>query len=306
VLKGSLQKFQHSLFVLWAAVTTTFFLLHLTPGDPVLLVFGDSLNPQDYQLMKERLGLHLPLLKQYTTYIVNLLGGNLGLSFRTELSVTGEIVAKLPATFELALASIFLSITVGIPTGAVMARRVTAASDKIIGFFTLAGISTPSFILAPVLVSVFAVNLDWLPISERHGFASLILPAFSLGLPLACALARMTRASLLENLNDEYIRVARAKGVGEGSILFKHALANSMGPIVTLLSQQIGAVLTGVVLVETIFDWPGLGELVYRAIQSRDYPLVQGSVLVIASTYVLANTLADIAYSWANPRIELK
>lgn len=293
-----------TLLVLWGVCTATFLLLHIIPGDPVDIMLGDNARVEDKIALRHDLGLDQPLGQQYLSFFSNLSRGELGQSFRSQKPITTEISDHLPPTFELAFSSMLFALIVGLPLGILAAVKKYTWMDHLIEGLTLTGLSLPSFFLAPLLIIVFSIKLDLLPVSERNeGWGSLILPAVSLGFGLSAVLIRMTRASFLEVLNEDYIRTARAKGLQEKIVFFKHALKNALTPIVTVISLQFGAVLTGVVITETIFDWPGLGILFYNSLQSRDYPLAQACVLCIAVIYVLVNLLTDFAYVWVNPRL---
>jgi ABC-type dipeptide/oligopeptide/nickel transport system permease component len=229
--------------------------------------------------------------------------GDLGTSFRTSQPVTTAIAERIPATVELALASMLVAVLVALPLGIIAAVRRATFADYTAMTIALAGISIPNFWLGPMLAIVFAVQLGWLPVSGRGGWQSLVLPAISLGAALAAILARMTRASLLEELRELYVRAARARGVSSSRAILGHALRNSLIPLVTILGLQFGAVLTGAVITETIFAWPGVGRLLIQSISFRDYPLVQGCILLIAITYVSVNLVTDLVYGALDPRI---
>jgi ABC-type dipeptide/oligopeptide/nickel transport system permease component len=292
--------------VLFGVATLVFSLIHLVPGDPAQAMLGEGAAPQDVEDLRSRLGLDRPLVEQYSAFVRGALRGDLGVSFRTGQTVTDMIVERMPATIELALAAMVVTIVVSLPLGIIAAVWRGTAIDHSAMTFALAGISIPSFWLGPLLAIVFAVELGWLPVSGRGGVGSLVLPAVSLGLALAAILARMTRASLLEELHQLYVRAARARGVSTSRSIVGHALANSLVPVVTIVGAQFGAVLTGAVITETIFAWPGIGRLLIQSIGFRDYPMVQGCILLIAMTYVAVNLLTDILYGVLDPRIRLQ
>ena len=292
-----------TLFVLWGVCSITFLLLHLTPGDPVDIMLGENASVTDKAAFRHELGLDQSLGRQYGDYFTKLLHGDLGQSFIHHRPVMSEIFDAMPATIELAFASLVLAIIVSLPLGVFSASFCGGWFDRAVILYSLIGISTPSFWLAPSLIWIFSIKLDWLPVSERAGFTSIILPAISLAFGLSATILRMTRANLLEVLHENYIRVAQSKGLGFFSILFKHALKNALTPVITVLNLQLGAVLTGVVIIETIFDWPGLGILLFTALQERNYPLVQGCVVVIAGIYILVNLITDVAYVLVDPRL---
>ncbi len=289
--------------VLLGVATLVFSLIHLVPGDPAQAMLGDGASATDVADLRTRLGLDRPLLEQYGRFMSGLVRGDLGTSFRTSQPVATAIAERIPATVELALASMLVAVLVALPLGIIAAVRRATFADYTAMTIALAGISIPNFWLGPMLAIVFAVQLGWLPVSGRGGWQSLILPAISLGAALAAILARMTRASLLEELRELYVRAARARGVSSSRAILGHALRNSLIPLVTILGLQFGAVLTGAVITETIFAWPGVGRLLIQSISFRDYPLVQGCILLIAITYVSVNLVTDLVYGALDPRI---
>jgi ABC-type dipeptide/oligopeptide/nickel transport system permease component len=289
--------------VLLGVATLVFALIHLVPGDPVHAMLGESAAPADVALLRTRLGLDRPLIVQYASYMKGVATGNLGRSLRTDQPVARVIAERMPATAELALAALVLAIGTAIPLGILAAVRAGKAVDYAATTLSLVGISMPTFWLGPLLALVFSVALGWLPVSGRGTLAHLVLPAVTLGAPLAAVLARMTRASMLEELREPYVLAARARGVSIARAVVKHAFRNSLVPIVTVVGLQLGSVLTGAVITETIFAWPGVGRLLVQSIGARDYPAVQGCILLIAATYVAANLLVDLLYGWLDPRI---
>jgi ABC-type dipeptide/oligopeptide/nickel transport system permease component len=289
--------------VLIGVATLVFSLIHLVPGDPAQAMMGDGAAPQDVAELRKNLGLDQPLLTQYVSFLRHAVTGDLGVSFRTGQPVTQMVVERMPATAELAIASMIVAIVLAIPLGVVAAVYRGTAVDYGAMTFALAGVSIPNFWLGPLLAIVFAVELGWLPVSGRGTLAHLVLPSISLGLALAAILARMTRASLLDELNELYVRAARARGVSRAASITTHALRNSMVPLLTIIALQFGAVLTGAVITETIFAWPGIGRLLIQSIGFRDYPMVQGCILLIAVTYVTVNLLTDLMYGVLDPRI---
>jgi peptide/nickel transport system permease protein len=292
--------------VLLGVATLVFSLIHLVPGDPAQAMLGDGAAPQDVAELRVSLGLDQPLLTQYGSFLRHALGGDLGKSFRTGQPVTTMIAERVPATAELAVAAMIVAIAIAIPLGVVAAVWRGTAIDYGAMTFALAGVSIPNFWLGPLLAIVFAVELGWLPVSGRGTVANLVLPAISLGLALAAILARMTRASLLDELNELYVRAARARGVSAAGAITSHALRNSLLPLLTIIALQFGAVLTGAVITETIFAWPGIGRLLIQSIGFRDYPVVQGCILLIAVTYVTVNLVTDVMYGVLDPRIRLE
>ena len=289
--------------VLLGVATLVFSLIHLVPGDPVQSMLGESASPEDITEMRGRLGLDRPLYAQYVSFLKGIASGNLGTSLRTNQAVTAAIAERLPATFELAFAAMFVATLIAIPLGIVAAVGAGTHVDHAATTLALLGISVPNFWLGPLLAIVFSVTLGWLPVSGRGTAAHLILPAITLGAPLAAVLARMTRASVIEELRELYVLAARARGASRVRAVLKHAFRNSLIPIVTVLGLQFGAVLTGAVITETIFAWPGVGRLLIQSISFRDYPLVQGCILLIAVTYVAMNLLTDLVYGLLDPRI---
>lgn len=292
--------------VLWGVGTLVFLLLHLVPGDPVEIMLGESALPAAKESLRASLRLDRPISEQYIGFWAGLARGDLGESLISRKPVASLIAERIPATFSLTAAALAWAVAVSLPLGVLAAAFRRRFLDRAALLYSVLGVSVPSFWIGPLLMLVFSLKLGWLPVSEREGAASYILPAITLGLGLSAVLTRMTRATMAEVLTQDYITTARSKGLSPAAIYLKHALKNALIPVITLLALQLGGLLAGALITETIFDWPGLGELVFRAIQARDFPLVQGCVLVIAFIYVLVNTLADIAYTLVNPRIELK
>ncbi len=289
--------------VILGVATLVFSLIHLVPGDPAQAMLGESASQKDVADLRARLGLDRPLPQQYVNFLRGLVRGDLGTSFRTGQPVTTAILERVPATVELAFAAMTVAMIVALPLGIIAAVRQGTFADYTAMTIALGGISIPNFWLGPMLAIIFSVQLGWLPVSGRGGWESLILPAISLGAALAAILARMTRASLLEELRELYVRAARARGVSRGRAIIRHALRNSLIPLVTILGLQFGAVLTGAVITETIFAWPGIGRLLIQSIGFRDYPMVQGCILLIAVTYVTVNLVTDLMYGVLDPRI---
>ena len=289
--------------VLIGVATLVFSLIHLVPGDPVQTMLGESASPQDVAQMRTRLGLDRPLYVQYLSFAGGALRGDLGTSLRTSQPVSEAILERMPATLELAAAAMLVAIVVAIPLGVIAAVRKDTPIDHAATTLALLGISMPTFWLGPLLAIVFSIWLGWLPVSGRGSLANLVLPAVTLGAPLAAILARMTRATVLEELRELYVTAARARGASEMRVVLAHALRNSLIPIVTVVGLQFGSVLTGAVITETIFSWPGVGRLLVQSISARDYPAVQGCILLIAITYVSMNLLVDVLYGFLDPRI---
>jgi ABC-type dipeptide/oligopeptide/nickel transport system permease component len=289
--------------VLLGVATLVFSLIHLVPGDPVETMLGEAAAPRDVVALRTRLGLNQPLYVQYFRFLKGAATGDLGISLRTNQPVSVTIRERVPATVELALASMILAAAIAIPIGVFSAARAGSFADHFSVILSLVGISLPNFWLGPLLAILFSIELGWLPVSGRGTFAHLVLPAITLGTPLAALLARITRASVLEELREPYVTAARARGLSPLHVLLAHAFRNSLVPIVTVAGLQFGVLLTGAVITETIFAWPGIGRLLVQSIAARDYPTVQGCVLLIAATYVAVNLLVDVLYGYLDPRI---
>lgn len=289
--------------VLFGVATLVFSLIHLVPGDPVQAMLGESAAPKEVADLRGRLGLDRPLYVQYGSFLKGLAVGDLGTSLRTNQPVTRAIAERLPATAVLAVAAIGVALVVAIPIGILSAVRAGTPVDHVAMTLALLGISMPTFWLGPLLAIIFSIMLGWFPVSGFGTPAHLVLPALTLGAPLAAVLARMTRASVIEELRELYVLAARARGVSRARAVLRHAFRNSLIPIVTILGLQIGALLTGAVITETIFAWPGVGRLLIQSISFRDYPIVQGCILLIALTYVGMNLLTDLVYGLLDPRI---
>jgi ABC-type dipeptide/oligopeptide/nickel transport system permease component len=289
--------------VLVGVATLVFLLIHLVPGDPAAAMLGESASPADLAGLRERLGLDRPLLTQYAEFLGGLVTGDLGTSFRYGTPVSREIGLRLGATAQLAIVAIVVAIAIAIPLGIVGALYRGRAIDQAAMTVSLAGIAMPNFWLGPLLAFVFSIELGWLPVSGTGTWRHLVLPAATLGAALAALTARMTRASLIDELGELYVLAARARGLSRLAAVVRHALRNSLIPVVTIVGLQLGSVLTGTIITETIFSWPGVGRLLIQAISFRDYPLVQGCILLIAVTYVAMNLLVDVVYAWLDPRI---
>ncbi|TVQ87995.1 MAG: ABC transporter permease [Chromatiaceae bacterium] len=294
-----------ALVVMFGVSTLVFLLLHLIPGDPVDAMLGETARAADREELRQALGLHLPVYAQYQRYLGGLLRLDLGQSLRDQRPVAALLAERLPATALLAVAALSVALLLALPLGVLAARHRGRALDGAAMSFSLLGISLPNFWLGPLLILVFSLWLGWTPVSGNDGPVSLILPALTLGTGLAAILARMVRASVLEVLNEDYVRTARAKGLSEVQVLRHHALRNAWLPVLTLVGLQLGGLLGGAVITETVFAWPGIGSLTVEAIQARDYPVVQGCVLLISLITVLINTLTDLLYARIDPRIGL-
>jgi peptide/nickel transport system permease protein len=285
------------------AITLVFALIHLIPGDPIEVMLGETATAADKEELRRSLGLDLPLLSQYRNFLTDLATGNLGQSLYEQASVTKMIGARLPATFELALCAMIAAIVISFPLATLAAVRRGGWLDRLALLFSLLGLSLPNFWLGPMLMIIFSIQLGWTPVSGRGGLNHLLLPALTLGLGMAAILTRILRASLLQVIHEDYVQTARAKGLSERRVWLKHTLRNALLSVITILSLQFGALLAGSLITETIFSWPGIGRLTVQAIQTRDYPLVQGCVLVIAISYVLVNFFTDLLYKLVDPRV---
>ena len=289
---------------IFGVVTLVFLIIHLIPGDPVEIMLGETATLTDKAKLRADLGLDLPISVQYFRFITNLVQGDFGMSFHFRQPAFDLIIKRLPATIELSLGALVVALMISVPLGILSAAKQYSFIDQTSLFVALLGVSMPNFWLGPLLIIIFSINLGWLPVSGRGDITHLLLPAITLGSSMAAILTRMIRSSLLDILNEEYIKTARAKGLPEQIILFKHALRNALLPVVTILGLQFGSLLAGSIITETIFSWPGIGRLTIQAIISRDYALVQGCVMIIALGYVFINLLTDLLYVWIDPRIK--
>jgi ABC-type dipeptide/oligopeptide/nickel transport system permease component len=289
--------------VTWLVVSVVFLLIHLVPGDPVAQMLGEGATAGDIAVLRHQYGLDLPLGVQYARYWRGVLHGDLGHSLRLNDAVTHLIATRYPYTLELTVAAIALALVLAVPAGVVAALHRGRWRDNAVGVVSLFGLSFPAFALGPIAILFFSIKLGWLPVSGAGSPAHLVLPAVTMGSALAAILTRMVRTAMLEELGQDYVRTARAKGLPEHTVLYRHALRNALIPIVTLVGLQFGALLAGAIVTETIFSWPGVGRLTISAISNRDYPLVQGCILAIGMTYIVVNLLTDVMYAALNPRI---
>jgi ABC-type dipeptide/oligopeptide/nickel transport system permease component len=289
--------------VIWLVVSIVFLLIHLVPGDPIQQMLGEGATSADLQAARHAYGLDVPIGQQYVNYWRGVLHGDLGQSLRFNRNVAGVIAERYPFTLQLTLAGLAVALVLSVPAGVHSARRRNRWDDRVISFVSLLGLSFPNFALGPILILFFAIKLGALPVSGSGTFANLVLPAITLGGSLAAILTRMVRTSMLEELGQDYIRTARAKGLPERTVVYRHALRNAVIPVLTVVGLQFGALLAGAIVTETIFSWPGIGRLTIQAISNRDYYLVEGCILAIGLTYVAVNFLTDLLYSVANPRI---
>jgi peptide/nickel transport system permease protein len=291
------------LTVIFGVLLLTFLLIHLVPGDPVEVMLGESASSADRDALRSELGLNQPLLQQFGTYLNKLAHGDFGHSIHTKASITELIQTRYPATLKLALLSLIIGLVLGIPLGIYSALKAGHWQDILVTVVSARLSAMPAFWLGPVLMLIFAVWLGWLPVSGMESGTSIILPAATLGFGLSAILTRMTRTSLLEVLNDDYIRTARAKGLSERVVILRHALRAALLPIITIVGLQMGSLLAGAVITETIFSWDGIGRLLVESIEKRDYPVTQACVLVVALSYVVVNLLTDLLYQLADPRV---
>jgi ABC-type dipeptide/oligopeptide/nickel transport system permease component len=289
--------------VLWLVVSVVFLLIHLVPGDPIQQMLGEGASSADIQAARHAYGLDVPIGQQYLNYWNGLLRGDLGRSLRLDQPVSRVIAQRYPQTLQLTVASMIVALLISIPAGVRSARRRNRWDDRALSFASLLGLSFPNFALGPILILFFAIYLGLLPVSGSGTPVHLVLPAITMGGALAAILTRMVRTAMLEEMNQDYIRTARAKGLSENAVVYKHALRNALVPVLTVVGLQFGALLAGAIVTETIFSWPGIGRLTITAIGNRDYYLVQGCILMIGLTYVAVNFTTDFFYSLANPRI---
>jgi peptide/nickel transport system permease protein len=314
------------LLVVWTVVSLVTVLIELVPGDPAVAVLGDQATPEQYAQFRQKHGLDRPPFffsfprdnqnerhfvwhgtdNRYTDYWIGILHGDMGLSFRNDQPVVKLILERYPATIELALIAMLFAVLIALPLGVLAGTNRGTWIDSGASVVALVGISLPGFVIGPMLVYIFAVKLGWLAPSGRFDWSDIILPAFTLGAALSAILTRMVRSSVIEELGEDYVRTARAKGLNERTVIYKHVLKNGLIPVVTILGLQLGILLAGAIITEKIFGWPGLGLLLVEdGIGKRDYRVVQGCVLVISMTYIVANMITDLVYRWLDPRIRV-
>ena len=303
MLRYVLTRLLYMVPVIWLVVTVVFLLIHLVPGDPIQQMLGEGATTADLQAARHAYHLDVPIGRQYVDYCKGLLRGDLGRSIRFDQPVGRIIAQRYPSTLQLTLASMFVALVLSIPAGVRSARRRNRWDDRLLSFVSLWGLSFPNFAMGPILILFFAIKLGLLPVSGSGSPAHLVLPAITMGGALAAILTRMVRTSMLEELGQDYIRTARAKGLSENVVVYKHALRNALVPVLTVVGLQFGSLLAGAIVTETIFAWPGIGRLTVQAISNRDYYVVQGCILAIGLTYVGVNFITDLLYSLANPRI---
>jgi len=308
-MKQTLTRLVLTVPVVWLVVSLVFLLIHLVPGDPIEQMLGDGATPADTKALRHEIGLDRPLHEQYLRYWNGVVHGDLGSSIRLHETVAHLIAARYPYTIALTLTALGLALSLALPAGILAAIRRGRWLDQALSVVSLFGLSVPGLALGPLLILVFAIVLGWLPVSGANSGGGraidwhyLILPSIAMGASLAAILTRIVRTAMLEELGQDYIRTARAKGLSEPAVVCRHAFPNALVPIVTVVGLQFGALLAGAIVTETIFSWPGLGRLTVSAISNRDYALVQGCLLSIGLTYVLVNLLTDVVNTWVNPR----
>jgi peptide/nickel transport system permease protein len=309
-MKSILTRLALAVPVVWLVVSLVFVLIHLVPGDPILQMLGEGASPADMDALRHQYHLDESVPQQYLHYWAGVLHGDLGSSIRLHDSVSHLIAQRYPYTLALTLTALGLGLALALPAGILAAVRRGRIVDQALSVVSLFGLSIPGLALGPILILVFSIRLGWLPVSGASATGTgliewpyLVLPSIAMGASLAAILTRMVRTSMLEELGQDYIRTARAKGLTEFAVVCRHALPNALVPIVTVVGLQFGALLAGAIVTETIFSWPGLGRLTVSAISNRDYALVQGCLLSIGLTYVLVNLLTDVVYRWVNPRM---
>lgn len=280
-------------------------MIHFVPGDPVDIILGEMATEDDRKVLRHELGLDQPLLQQTVSYIAHAVRGDLGQSLVYQKSVNELILERLPATMRLAIASLLVALLISVPLGILAAVFASTKIDLAAMSFAVSGVAIPTFWLGPLLILLFSVELGWLPVSEMGDWRSFLLPALTMGTPLAAALSRITRNSMLDTLKEDFVRTARAKGCPESRVILKHTFRNASLPLVTVVGLQFGVLMAGAIITEKVFDWPGLGSLLVEGINTRDYPVIQGCVLFFSGSYLIVNLLTDIAYSLVDPRIRL-
>ncbi|TVR86665.1 MAG: ABC transporter permease [Trueperaceae bacterium] len=292
-----------SIPTVFGVILIVFLMVRLAPGDPAMRLAGEFAPPETIERIRERFGLNRPMHEQFGIFVVNLAQGDLGRSTRTNRPVMQDLRQFFPNTIELALGAITVSLLIGIPAGIVAAMRQNTWADLVIMMGSLIGVSMPVFWFGLLAILYFSVQLGWFPVAGRGTFSHLVLPAVTLGVSSMAIVARMTRSSMLEVLSQDYIRTARAKGLMDKSVVLKHAFRNALVPVVTIIGLQFGQLMAGAVLTERVFTWPGIGRLLVDSIDARDYPVVQGAVLLIAVSFIVINIVVDVVYAVIDPRI---
>ncbi|MBI4006116.1 MAG: ABC transporter permease [Gammaproteobacteria bacterium] len=294
-----------AIIVILGVSTIVFLLIHIVPGDPVEVMLGEAAQLADREELRSALGLDQPLLQQWIKYMYQVLHLDLGTSLYSKREISSILAERIPATLVLACAGIIIAIVIALPMGILAAIRRGSPWDFYAMTFSMLGVSIPNFWMGPLLIIIFSIGLGWFPVSGNEGAGSLILPALTLGTALAALLSRMVRGSLLEVLNEDYIRAAQARGLSDMTVILRHGLPNAALPVITVLGMQLGSLLAGAVITETIFSWPGVGQLTIESIQNRDYPVVQACILLISLSYVAVNLLTDLTYAFLDPRVRL-
>lgn len=293
--------------ILLGVTVIVFGIMYLTPGDPAILMLGENAPEAELEAIRERLGLNEPPHVQYVVWLGRVVQGDFGRSIRSNRPVTSEIRARLPATVELAVLATLLAIVVGVPLGVVSANRPNSLVDHVATVLAFGGLAMPVFWQGLMMILIFSVWVDWFPPSGRLGdWSYYVMPTVTLGTSAIAAITRMTRATMLETLSQDYVRTARSKGVHPRGVTYRHALGNALIPVVTVIGLQFGALLSGAVITETIFSWPGIGRLAVDAIRAKDFPVVQGTVMVFALLYALVNLLTDVLYAYLDPRLKTR
>ena len=300
-----LKRLAYSLFVVWGAITIIFIVMRFGPGDPALAMLGPTATAEQVAMARERLGVDRPVLVQYFSYIVRVAQLDFGASYRLGGSAIAHVVARFPATLLLAASSTLFALLLGFPMGVAAARRPGSLWDRLLSRLSLIGQALPTFWTGIMLILIFARTLRFLPSAGASTWQHLLMPTVALGLPFLSIVVRLVRSGLLDVLSENYVRVARSKGIAERQVIYKHAARNMLLPVVTVVGLQLGTLIGGAVIVETVFAWPGVGRLLIDAIQNRDYPLVQAATAILAGTFVLLNLFVDVLYTWLDPRVRL-
>ncbi len=306
MLSFLVKRLGQAVIILWGVTVITFMLTFLVPADPVRMIAGRSATAQTVESIRHQLGLDKPLPEQYLRYVVRLVQGDMGRSYVQKTEVAELIWSRLPATLLLMAGAIFFELLIGLPAGLFAATRRGAKADRAVMILSFVGVSAPQFVVGLLLLYLFAFVMEWFPLGGFGSFSHLVLPALTLGITGGGWYSRMTRSSTIDVLRQDYIRTARAKGVGEGSVVLVHALRNAILPIVAMIGLDIGIFMSGAVVVESVYGWPGIGQLAWQAIQRIDIPIIMGVTLVAAVAIVLGNLIADIATSLIDPRVRLR
>ncbi len=298
-----LKRVSAALPVMWGVATLVFLLLHIVPGNPIDILLGENALPAERAALEKSLNLDKPLYVQYGLFLSGLVKLDLGTSIHTREPVRDKLLRRFPATFVLALAAMAVAIFIAVPLGTAAALKQYSWIDNTSVLFSLIGVSMPSFWLGPLLILLFSVKLGWFPVSGYEGPSSIVLPAVTLGVALAAVLSRMIRSCMLDQAGEDFVRTAKAKGVSPAGVTIRHMLRNALIPVITLMGLQMGALLTGAIIVEKVFGWPGMGMAMVEAVEQRDYPVVQGGVILISFCYVMVNLITDLIYAAVDPRV---